>query len=161
MDRFREEAFYKERCEENYNYHAGAQRPVADRRFCLNDIFIFIFISNTFLFITSTRKEVDVDEIVVPQMKIKNLKNFIKKQDYESLTKHLKESGELFEDDFFPANISVLTDNVGSESYIVKPFGQKPAGGIKWLRPHVSLFVIVNTNVSFLFVFLQRKLQKR
>ena len=94
-------------------------------------------------------------------MKIKNFKNFRKNQDYKSLTKQLKEAGKLFEDDLFPASNSVLTDNVGSESYIVQPFSQKLAGGIKWLRPHVSLFVIVNTNVSFLFVFLQRKLQKR
>ena len=72
---------------------------------------------------------------------LKSLKNFNRTQNYDSLTKRLlMEPGKLFEDAVFPANSSVLTDNVEPETYIVRPFGQKKKSGIEWLRPHVSFF---------------------
>ena len=45
----------------------------------------------------------------------------------------------MFEDDVFPANSSVLTNEFSAESYVIRPFGQQKSDEIQWMRPHVSL----------------------
>ena len=68
---------------------------------------------------------------------IKKIRNFGRSQDYKTLKNKLLSHGQLFEDDKFPADNSLLSDS-GGNFYIRNQHGKMlvKLAEIKWLRPH-------------------------
>ena len=68
-------------------------------------------------------------------------------QDYKKLRDKLRSSGRLFEDDKFPADNRLLTDNAAGGN-IVHYFGgnRVRASEIEWLRPKVFMIYGVCSN---------------
>ena len=69
---------------------------------------------------------------------VMEIKNFHRSQDYTTLRDKMISQGKLFRDDRFPADNSLLSDNVqGGNNYIMSYNGRmrvRPTE-IKWLRP--------------------------
>ena len=78
-------------------------------------------------------KEIKKD---VPRNVMK-VRNFDRSQDYKTLKNKFLSRGQLFEDDKFPADNSLLSDN-GGKYYIKNKHGkvEVKSAEIKWLRPH-------------------------
>ena len=74
-------------------------------------------------------------------------------QDYHQLVSRLRGGGRLFEDERFPADNRLLTDNAGGDVQIISYFGRRQVrpSEIRWMRPNVSqylrYFTVINNNL--------------
>ena len=61
-------------------------------------------------------------------------------QDYDQLVRRLRASGSLFEDERFPPDNRLLTDQAGGDVQIISYFGRRQVrpSEIRWMRPSVS-----------------------
>jgi len=58
-------------------------------------------------------------------------------QDYDQLVRRLRASGRMFEDERFPADNRLLTDNAGGDMQIISYFGRRQVrpSEMRWMRP--------------------------